>query len=283
MIERLNKKLSLTRQCRLLGLSRSSLYYQPANDNTEDLALMALIDRQFMETPYYGSRKMTAWLRREGHVVNRKRVRRLMRQMGLQVVWQKPNTSKPNPEHKIYPYLLRGLNIDRPNQAWVTDITYIPMPKGFFYLVAVMDWHSRKVLTWRLSNTMDATFCVEALEEALATYGRPEIFNSDQGAQFTSTAFTGVLEAAGVRISMDGKGRCMDNIFVERLWRSLKYEDIYLRAYGAGSEARLGIGRWIAGYNTTRPHQALGYRTPDEVYKSLPELGLAPTPTDVAA
>jgi putative transposase len=283
MIERLNKKLSLTRQCRLLGLSRSSLYYQPANDNTEDLALMALIDRQFMETPYYGSRKMTAWLRREGHVVNRKRVRRLMRQMGLQVIWQKPNTSKPKPERKIYPYLSRGLNIDRPNQVWVTDITYIPMPKGFFYLVAVMDWHSRKVLTWRLSNTMDATFCVEALEEALATHGRPEIFNSDQGAQFTSTAFTGVLEAAGVRISMDGKGRCMDNIFVERLWRSLKYEDIYLRAYGTGSEARLGIGRWIAGHNTTRPHQALGYRTPDEVYKSLPELGLAPTPTDVAA
>ncbi|HZI76094.1 MAG TPA: IS3 family transposase [Gemmatimonadales bacterium] len=283
MIDRLNEKLSLTRQCQLLGLSRSSLYYHPANDNTEDLALMALIDRQFMETPYYGSRKMTAWLRRAGHVVNRKRVRRLMRQMGLQVIWQKPDTSKPNPEHKIYPYLLRGLKIDRPNQVWATDITYIPMPKGFFYLVAIMDWHSRKVLTWRLSNTMDATFCVEALEDALATYGRPEIFNSDQGAQFTSTAFTGVLEAAGVRISMDGKGRCMDNIFVERLWRSLKYEDIYLRAYGTGSEARLGIGHWIAGYNTTRPHQALGYRTPDEVYTSLPELGLAPIPTDVAA
>jgi putative transposase len=212
MIDRLNEKLSLTRQCQLLGLSRSSLYYHPANDNREDLALMALIDRQFMETPYYGSRKMTAWLRRAGHVVNRKRVRRLMRQMGLQVIWQKPNTSKPNPEHKIYPYLLRGLKIDRPNQVWATDITYIPMPKGFFYLVAIMDWHSRKVLTWRLSNTMDATFCVEALEEALATYGRPEIFNSDQGAQFTSTAFTGVLEASGVRISMDGKGRCMGGV-----------------------------------------------------------------------
>jgi putative transposase len=212
MIDRLNEKLSLTRQCQLLGLSRSSLYYHPANDNREDLALMALIDRQFMETPYYGCRKMTAWLRRAGHVVNRKRVRRLMRQMGLQVIWQKPNTSKPNPEHKIYPYLLRGLKIDRPNQVWATDITYIPMPKGFFYLVAIMDWHSRKVLTWRLSNTMDATFCVEALEEALATYGRPEIFNSDQGAQFTSTAFTGVLEASGVRISMDGKGRCMGGV-----------------------------------------------------------------------
>ena len=203
--------------------------------------------------------------------------------MGLQVIWRKPNTSKPNPEHKIHPYLLRGLNIDRPNQVWATDITYIPMPKGFFYLVAIMDWHSRKVLTWRLSNTMDATFCVEALEEALATYGRPEIFNSDQGAQFTSTAFTGVLEASGVRISMDGKGRCMDNIFVERLWRSLKYEDLYLRAYATGSEARLGIGRWIVGYNTARPPQALGYRTPDEVYKASAELGLAPTPSDVAA
>ena len=193
MIDRLNKHLSLTRQCQLLGLSRSSLYYQPATDNTEDLALMALIDRQFLETPYYGSRKMTAWLRREGHVVNRKRVRRLMRQMGLQVIWQKPNTSKPNPEHKTYPYLLRGLTIDRPNQVWATGplgnakryITDIPMPKGFFYLVAIMDWHSRKVLSWRLSNTMDATFCVEALEEALAIHGRPEIFNSDQGAQFT--------------------------------------------------------------------------------------------------
>ena len=237
------------------------------------------IDRQFLETPYYGSRKMTAWLRREGHIVNRKR--RLMRQMGLQVIWQKPNTSKPNPEHKVYPYLLRGLTIE--HQVWATDITYIPMPRGFFYLVAIMDWHSRKVLSWRLSNTMDAIFCVEALEEALALYGRPEIFNSDQGAQFTSTAFTGVLEAAGVRISMDGKGRCMDNVFVERLWRSLKYEDIYLRAYATGSEARLGIGRWIAGYNTTRPHQALGYRTPDEVYKSPPVAGLAPTPISVAA
>jgi putative transposase len=210
-----------------------------------------------------------------------------MRQMGLQVIWQKPNTSKPNPEHKTYPYLLRGLTIE--HQVWATGplgnakryITYIPMPKGFFYLVAIMDWHSRKVLSWRLSNTMDAIFCVEALEETLALYGRPEIFNSDQGAQFTSTAFTGVLEAAGVRISMDGKGRCMDNVFVERLWRSLKYEDIYLRAYATGSEARLGS--WIASYNTTRPHQALGYRTPDEVYRSPPVAGPAPTPIDVAA
>ena len=201
MIDRLNKHLSLTRQCQLLGLSRSSLYYQPVTDNTEALALMARIDRQFLETPYYGSRKMTTWLRREGHVVNRKRVRRLMRQMGLQVIWQKPNTSKPNPEHKVYPYLLRGLTIERPNQVWATDITYIPMPKGFFYLVAIMDWHSRKVLSWRLSNTMDATFCVEALEEALAIHGRPEIFNSDQGAQFT------IHRRAGGRRRPDQHGR----------------------------------------------------------------------------
>src|SRR5215213_4502481 len=201
MIDRLNKHLSLTRQCQLLGLCRSSLYYQPAPDNTEDLVLMARIDRQFLETPYYGSRKMTAWLRREGHVVNRKRVRRVIRQMGLQVIWQKPNTSKPNPEHKVYPYLLRGLTIDRPNQVWATDITYIPMPKGFFYLVAIMDWHSRKVLSWRLSNTMDAIFCVEALEEALALYGRPEIFNSDQGAQFT------IHRRAGGRRRPDQHGR----------------------------------------------------------------------------
>ena len=181
MIDRLNKHLSLTRQCQLLGLSRSSLYYQPATDNTEDLALMALIDRQFLETPYYGSRKMTAWLRREGPIVNRKRVRRLMRQMGLQVIWQKPNTSKPNPEHKTYPYLLRGLTIDRPNQVWATDITYIPMPKGFFYLVAIMDWYSRRVLSWRLSNTLDTEFCVEALQEALWRFPQPQIFNTDQG------------------------------------------------------------------------------------------------------
>ena len=235
-------------------------------ESAENLALKAAIDRIFTDAPYFGSRKIAETLRRQGHPVNRKRVQRLMREMGLEAIWQKPNTSKPHPEHRIYPYLLRGLPIVRPNQAWCTDVTFIPMPKGFLYLIAIMDWYSRKVLAWRLSNTMLADFCVEALEEALARHGRPEIFNSDQGSQFTSNDFTGVLEAAGVRISMDGKGRFMDNIFCERLWRSLKYECVYLHAFATGSEARLGIGRWIDNYNTRRPHQALEYQTPDEVY-----------------
>jgi putative transposase len=268
MIDPKHPKLSVVRQCALVGLNRSTWYYTPVEESAEDLALKALIDRLFLETPYFGSRKMAEMLRRQGYRVNRKRVRRLMREMGLEVIWRKPNTSKPHPEHLIYPYLLRGLAIDRPNQVWAADITYIPMPKGFLYLVAIMDWHSRKVLAWRLSNTMQADFCVEALEDALARHGRPEIFNTDQGSQFTGIDFTDALIKAGVRISMDGKGRFMDNIFVERLWRSLKYEDIYLNAYATGGEARLGIGRWIDGYNRRRPHQALGYRTPDEVYWS---------------
>lgn len=266
MIDPKHPKLSVVRQCELVGLSRSTWYYEPVGDSAEDLALKALIDRLFLDTPYFGSRKMTEMLRRQGHRVNRKRVRRLMREMGLAVIWRKPNTSKPHPEHRIYPYLLRGLKIDRPNQVWCADVTYIPMPKGFLYLVAIMDWYSRKVLAWRLSNTMLADFCVEVLEEALVRHGRPEIFNTDQGSQFTSIDFTGVLAKAGVRISMDGKGRFMDNIFVERLWRSLKYECVYLHAFATGGEARLGIGGWIEGYNARRPHQALGYRTPDEVY-----------------
>jgi putative transposase len=279
MINPDHKTLSVARQCALIGLARSTLYYKPTNDNSDDLVLKELIDRAFLDNPTYGSRRMTAVLRRAGHTVNRKRVRRLMREMGLQVIWQRPNTSKPDPEHRIFPYLLRGLTIDRPNQVWCADVTYMPMPKGFLYLVAVMDWHSRKVLAWRLSNTLHADFCVEALEEALGRYGRPEIFNTDQGSQFTSAAFTGVLDAAGVRISMDGKGRCMDNVFIERLWRSLKYEDVYLRAYATGREARLGIGRWIDAYNTRRPHQALAYQTPDEVYAA----GAAPVPEELAA
>nr|WP_144428251.1 IS3 family transposase [Azospirillum thiophilum] len=283
MIDPTHQTLSVTRQCGLLGLSRSTLYYKPVNDNSEDLAIKALIDRQFLETPYYGSRKMTAWLRRQGQSINRKRVRRLMREMGLAAIWQKPNTSKPAPEHRVWPYLLRHLVIDRPNQVWTADITYIPMPKGFLYLVAVMDWHSRKVLAWRLSNTMHADFCVAALEEAITRFGTPDIFNTDQGAQFTGSAFTGVLEAAGIRISMDGKGRCMDNIFIERLWRSLKYEDVYLRAYATGTEARQGIGRWIDSYNRLRPHQALGYQTPDEIFSAPRVPGLAPAPAAVAA
>jgi putative transposase len=272
-----HKDLSVVQQCELLGLSRSSFYSQPVKDNAADLELMALIDRQFLETPTYGSR-------RAGHVVNRKRVRQLMRQMGLEPIWPKPNTSKPDPAHRVYPYLLRDLVIDRPNQVWATDITYIPMPKGFLYLVAIMDWHSRKILSWHLSNTLDTDFCVLALEDALARFGRPEIFNSDQGCQFTSRAFTGVLEAAGVKISMDGKGCYLDNVFVERLWRSLKYEDVYLRAYATGVEAQAGIGTWIMAYNSTRPHQALGYQTPDEMYFAAPVgSGLAAIPPAVAA
>lgn len=284
MIDPGHPALSVARQCGLIGLSRSSFYYRPVNDNRSDLALMELIDRQFLETPCYGSRRMTAVLRRAGHAVNRKRVRRLMGVMDLQVIWQKPNTSKAHPAHKVYPYLLRELVIDRPNQVWATDITFIPMPRGFLYLVAIMDWFSRKVLSWRLSNTMEADFCIEALEEALSRYGKPEIFNSDQGSQFTSAAFTGVLTDAGVKISMDGKGRCIDNVFVERLWRSLKYEDVYLRAYDTGSAARAGIGAWLAAYNTQRPHQALDYQTPDAVYFRRPGgTGLAPSPLAVAA
>lgn len=270
--------LSVVQQCTLIGLSRSTWYYRPVGDSAEDLALKALIDRLFLETPYFGSRKMTEMLRRLGYQINRKRVRRLMREMGLEVIWRKPNTSKPHPENRIYPYLLRKLVIDRPNFVWATDITYIPMPRGFLYLVAIMDWYSRKVLAWRLSNSMAADFCVAALEEAMARHGRPEIFNTDQGSQFTSGEFTGALSAAGIRISMDGKGRFMDNIFVERLWRSLKYECVYLNAFATGSEARLGIGCWIDGYNARRPHQALGYRTPDETYFSA-----ATTPVQAAA
>ena len=203
---------------------------------------------------------MAEVLRQQGWAVGRKRVGRLMRRMGLEAIYRRPRTTMQHPEHRVYPYLLRDLTIDRPNQVWATDITYIPMPKGFLYLVAVIDWYSRKVLSWRLSNTMDTEFCVEALKEALEIYGAPEIFNSDQGSQFTSLEFTGVLQDAGVRISMDGKGRCMDNVFVERLWRSLKYEDVYLKAYASGSEARAGIGAWIDTYNARRPHQALVVR-----------------------
>jgi putative transposase len=227
---------------------------------------MALMDRQYLKTPFYGSRRMTVWLRTQGHQVNRKRVRRLMQLMGLEAIYRRPNTSKPAPGHKVYPYLIRELEITRPNQVWATDITYIPMSRGFLYLVAIMDWHSRYVLAWRLSNTMEVDFCVEALEEALSK-GRPEIFNTDQGSQFTSEAFTGRLLAQGIQVSMDGRGRCMDNVFVERLWRSVKYEEVYLKAYQNGSEARRGIGAYLAFYNQERPHQALGYRTPGQVFK----------------
>jgi putative transposase len=230
---------------------------------------MRRIDEIHLEFPFYGSRTIARELREKGYRANRKRVQRLMRLMGLESVAPKPNTSKPNEEHPVYPYLLRGLTISRPNQVWATDITYIPLARGSAYLVAIMDWHSRRVLSWRLSNTLDASFCIEALQEALSRFGRPEIFNSDQGSQFTSADFTAVLLAAGVKISMDGKGRCIDNVFVERLWRSLKYEDVYLKAYTNLVEARAGIGRYFHFYNTRRSHQALGYQTPAAFYDGL--------------
>jgi putative transposase len=242
------------------------VYYRRVPVRAEDLELMALMDRQYLKTPFYGSRKMTAWLRAQGYRVNRKRVRRLMRVMGLEAIYRRPNTSKPAPGHRIFPYLLNGVEVNRVNQVWSADITYLPMARGFLYLVAIMDWHSRYVLAWRVSNTMDTDFCLEALEEALSK-GRPEIFNTDQGSQFTSDAFTGMLLDQGIQVSMDGKGRYSDNIFVERLWRSVKYEEVYLKAYGNGTEARAGIGDYLKFYNQERPHQALGYQTPGAVFQ----------------
>ena len=230
---------------------------------------MKLIDRQYLATPFYGARKIAAWLKSQGHQVNRKRIRRLMRIMGLKAIYRRPSTSKPAPGHKIYPYLLGGLRITRPNQVWAADITYIPMARGFLYLVAIIDWYNRYVLSWRLSNTLDAGLCVEALQEALKK-GRPEIFNTDQGAQFTCEAFTGLLKQHGVRISMDGKGRYSDNLFIERLWRTVKYEEVYLKAYQDGRDARIGLSNYFCFYNTERPPQALGYRTPAEVFASSP-------------
>jgi putative transposase len=266
LVERTDPALPVSQQCRLLAVTRSSVYRRPAEVGEEDRSIMALIDRHYLARPYYGSRRMAAWLATQGHLVNRKRVQRLMRQMGLVAIYQRPNTSKTAAAHKIYPYLLGGMAIERVNQVWCSDLTYIPMAKGFLYLVVVMDWVSRAVLAWRLSNTLGAEFCVEALEEALSRYGRPEIFNTDQGSQFTSEDFTGTLKDHGITISMDGKGRCMDNIFVERLWRSLKYEEVYLNAYASGAEAKAGIGAWLNFYNEERQHQSLGYRTPRQIY-----------------
>ena len=269
VVNRQHPSLSIVRQCRLLDISRSGLYYQPKGISEEDLILMKLIDHQYLVTPFYGARKIAAWLKSQGQRVNRKRVRRLLRIMGLKAIYRHPRTSKPAPGHKIYPYLLGGLKITRPNQVWAADITYIPMARGFLYLVAIIDWYSRHVLSWCLSNTLDAGFCIEALLEAL-TKGRPEIFNTDQGSQFTSEAFTGLLQRHGVRISMDGKGSYNDNLFIERLWRSVKYEEVYLKAYQDGRDARIGLGNYFRFYNTERPHQALGYRTPAEVFTSTP-------------
>ena len=259
-------RLSLRKQCELLQLSRSRLYYQPVGESAENLRLMEIIDKQFLETPWYGSRQMARFMKRNDHRCGRHRVRRLMRLMRLVPIYQEPNTSKKHPQHKIWPYLLRNAVIDRPNQVWCADITYIPMRRGFLYLVAIMDWHSRKVLAWRLSNSMDADFCVEALEEALAKHGRPEIFNTDQGSQFTSGAWIDVLTDAKIKISMDGKGAWRDNRMIERLWRSLKYECVYLHAWETGSETKAGVRKWIEFYNHKRPHSALGGQAPAVVY-----------------
>lgn len=261
--------MSIRRQCELLGISRSVLYYTPRGPNGSDLVAMRLIDEQYTRTPFYGVERMTAWLQRTGIVIGHNRVRRLMRLMGLEAIYPKPRLSLPGDDNsRKSPYLLRGLKIERPNQVWATDITYVRLWQGFVYLVAIMDWYSRYVLSWALSTTLDVDFCLEALREALAI-ARPEIFNTDQGSQFTSGAFTGVLEDAGVAISMDGKGRVFDNIFVERLWRTVKYEEIYLKDYQDVDESRRGIGVYFRFYNQERLHQALGYQTPAEVYFSV--------------
>jgi putative transposase len=279
MIESDHPDLSVGTQCRLLSISRSSFYYSPLGETDTNLALMRVIDRQFLDTPFYGVRQMTWHLRNEGHPVNEKRIRRLMRLMGLMPIYQVPNTSKPAKGHKIYPYLLRGLRVEGPNQVWCADITYIPMRRGFLYLVAIMDWHSRKVLAWRISNTQEAAFCVEALNEAIHRFGAPNIMNTDQGSQFTSLAWTDRLKRAGTRISMDGKGRCIDNpraftrtngvhaLDMSRLWRSLKYECVYLHAWETGSQAKAGIAQWVTFYNHHRPHSALGGTPPAVFYR----------------
>lgn len=266
LVEENHDELSVVRQCELLGLPRSTWYYEARPESAENLQLMRLIDEQFLRTPFYGSRRMTAVLQRQGHEINRKRVQRLMQLMGLEAIYPKPRTTLTGGGHKIYPYLLRNLEITRPNQVWSADITYVPMRHGFLYLVAILDWYSRYVLTWKLSNSLDELFCVEALEEALAE-ARPEIFNTDQGVQFTGRAFTGRLESAGVAISMDGKGRALDNVFVERLWRTVKYEEIYLKDYMEVADCREGLGCYFPFYNHERLHQHLAYCTPWEVYR----------------
>ncbi len=266
LVEPDHPTLSIRRQCELLGLSRSTLYYEPAGETEENLRLMRLIDEEYTAHPFYGSRRMTAWLRRQGEAVNRKRVQRLMGRMGLEAIYPKPRLSGAGPGHRKYPYLLRDVVVERPDQVWSADITYIPLAMGFLYLAAVIDWYSRYVIAWRLSNTLEGWFCVEMLEEALRQ-GKPEVFNTDQGSQFTQEGWTGRLERAGVLVSMDGRGRCLDNVFVERLWRSVKYEDVYVKGYEGGKELRSGLGVYFPFYNEERPHQALGYRTPGEVYR----------------
>jgi putative transposase len=265
LVEPWHPEISVRRQCDLLCVNRSGLYYQPVGESEKNLMLMRLIDEEYTRHPFYGSRRMTVWLCDQGHEVNRKRVSRLMEAMGIEAVYPKPKLSQSGEGHKIYPYLLEGVEVTRINQVWSTDITYIRMAEGFVYLVAVMDWFSRFVLSWALSVTMELDFCVEALKRALRR-GRPEIFNNDQGSQFTSEKFTGELETRGILISMDGRGRCFDNIFIERLWRSLKYEEVYVREYVSVPDARTGIGNWFRFYNQERRHQSLGYRTPADLY-----------------
>lgn len=269
MMEPNLKQLSLRRQCQLLGLNRSSWYYQPAPESPENLALMRLIDEQYLKVPHYGSRRMTAWLQSQGYEVNRKRVQRLMRTMGLAAIYPHPKPRGHGLEHRIYPYLLRDLVVERPNQVWSTDITYVPMARGFMYLVAILDWYSRYVVAWQLSNTLDTDFCLVALDRALGQ-ATPQIFNTDQGIQFTSRAFTERLEHAGVAISMDGRGRALDNVFVERLWRSVKYEDIYLNDYDSVLALEQGLDRYFRFYNEERLHQSLDYQPPAVVHFATP-------------
>jgi putative transposase len=259
-------QLSVCRQCELLGLSRSSFYYEPTTESADNLALMRLIDEQYTACPFYGSRRWTAWLQRQGHAVNRKRVQRLMRLMGLEAIYPRPRLSAAGSQHQVYPYLLRDVAVERADQVWSADITYVPMAHGFMYLVATIDWYSRYVIAWRLSNTLDGSFCLEMLEEALSR-GTPEVFNTDQGVQFTARAWTARLLSAGVAVSMDGKGRCLDNVFVERLWRSVKQEDIYLKRYERVPQLQAGLRDYFPFYNDRRPHQSLDYRTPAEVYR----------------
>jgi putative transposase len=282
MLEKGHRGISIRRQCALLGMNRATAYYRARAVAPDHLALREEIDRQYTATPYYGVPRMTAHLRRAGWIVNRKRVRRLMRSMGLAAIYPKPRLSAPNPAHRVYPYLLRDVTVNRADQAWASDITYIRLRGGFVYLTVVMDWHSRYVLSWELSNTLDAAFCLSALEKALAI-SKPEIFNTDQGCQYTSEAFTGRLRQAGIRISMDGRGRAYDNIFVERLWRSVKYEEVYLHDYATPVEARESLARYFHAYNHERPHQALGWRTPAEVYFGNQEAQGGPETAHAAA
>lgn len=275
MIDR-NHDLPVVRQCQILELARSTAYYTPKPTSAADLALMRRMDELHLELPFAGSRMLRDLLRNEGQPVGRKRIRRLMRQMGIEALYRKPNTSRRHAAHPIYPYLLRNLSIERSNHVWATDITYIPMRRGFVYLVAIIDWYSRRVLAWRLSNTLTTDFCIEALQEAITRYGAPEIFNTDQGSQFTSSDFTGQLKAHGIRISMDGKGCWRDNVFVERLWRTIKYDEVYLKAYESVSHAKANLGQFITFYNSRRPHQTFAGKTPDMIYfAGLPQENLA--------